>query len=235
MGKKKNTIQKKQNSPITAGGVKQPNLSAGLFHNDGNFKWAYIFLFVFAVVLYANTLNHEFAFDDSVVITGNKYTRQGFEGIKTLATKDLFYGIYGNSLDLEGGRWRPFTLVMFAIEYRFFGDNASPYHFINVLLYGITAIVLFMTLMQMFASPLVPLSSGRGDKRGEASGVLLAFITTLLFIAHPIHTEVVANIKSRDEIISFLFLCLSLYFLFSHIYPPAGGRRRGALAVSSLC
>lgn len=176
-------------------------------------RWAYIFLFVFAVLLYANTLNHEFAFDDSVVITGNQYTLQGIDGIKTLATQDLFYGIYGKSLDLEGGRWRPLTLVMFAIEYQMFGDNATPYHFINILLYGITAIVLFMTLLQIFSSPL----SGERGMRGEVRGGLLAFITTLLFIAHPIHTEVVANIKSRDEIVSFLFLCLMLFNIFKFV------------------
>ncbi|MBI4947639.1 MAG: DUF1736 domain-containing protein [Bacteroidetes bacterium] len=193
--KKKNSTQK----------IHQP-LS---INHQSSFRWAYIFLFVFAAGLYLNTLNHKFAFDDSVVITGNKYTLQGFEGIKTLATKDLFYGIYGNALDLEGGRWRPLTLVMFAIEYHFFGDNAVPYHLINILLYGITAMVLFMMLMQIFA----PLSLGRGAG-GEVGGGLFAFITTLLFIAHPIHTEVVANIKSRDEIVSFLFLCLMLYFIF---------------------
>lgn len=183
-----------------------------------DFRWAYIFLFVFAVLLYANTLNHKFAFDDSVVITGNKYTLQGFDGIKTLATKDLFFGIYGNSLDLEGGRWRPLTLVMFAIEYHFFGDNATPYHLINILLYGITAMVLFMTLLQIFGS------SGKGKREGAVSsplegvgGGLLAFITTLLFIAHPIHTEVVANIKSRDEIMSFMFLCLMLFNVFKFV------------------
>ncbi|MFI5164361.1 MAG: glycosyltransferase family 39 protein [Bacteroidia bacterium] len=163
-------------------------------------RWAYIALFVFATALYINTLNHNFAFDDSVAITGNKYTKQGFNGIKTLATKDLFYGIYGNALDLEGGRWRPLTLVMFAIEYQFFGDNAHPYHFINILLYGITAIVLFLTLKEFFPR-----------------NHLLAFLATLLFIAHPIHTEVVANIKSRDEIVSFLFLCLMLFHLFRFV------------------
>ena len=205
----------------------------GIPRNDADFKWVYIFLFVFAVVLYANTLNHKFAFDDSVVITGNKYTMQGFDGIKTLATKDLFYGIYGNSLDLEGGRWRPLTLVMFAIEYHFFGDNATPYHFINILLYGITAIVLFMTLLQVL-SPSGGLPAGQAGGKG---GGLLAFVTTLLFIAHPIHTEVVANIKSRDEILSFLFLCLTLYFLFQYVRnsPPGGGSRRGAMFLSILC
>ncbi len=35
-------------------------------------------------------------------------------------------------------------------------------------------------------------------------------IITLLFITHPIHTEVAANIKGRDEILSFLFVIAAL-------------------------
>ncbi|MBI4929406.1 MAG: DUF1736 domain-containing protein [Bacteroidetes bacterium] len=202
MSKKNKNISKKSHQPLT-------------INHQPSFHWAYIFLFLFACGLYINTFNHEFAFDDSVVITGNKYTKQGFDGIKTLATKDLFYGIYGNALDLEGGRWRPLTLVMFAVEYHFFGDNAHPYHFINIFLYGITAIVLFLTLKEFFPR-----------------NHLLAFIATLFFIAHPIHTEVVANIKSMDEIVSFLFLCLALILLFKALkQSPSPWRRIGGACV----
>jgi len=41
---------------------------------------------------------------------------------------------------------------------------------------------------------------------------LLPFITALLFAAHPIHTEAVANIKGLDDILNFLFLVLTLIF-----------------------
>jgi len=42
--------------------------------------------------------------------------------------------------------------------------------------------------------------------------LLLSLTTTLLFVVHPIHTEVVANIKSRDEILCLLFVVLTLFF-----------------------
>jgi tetratricopeptide (TPR) repeat protein len=42
------------------------------------------------------------------------------------------------------------------------------------------------------------------------------FLTTLLFAAHPIHTEVVANIKSRDEILALLFSFLTMWFILSY-------------------
>jgi hypothetical protein len=40
--------------------------------------------------------------------------------------------------------------------------------------------------------------------------------TVLLFIAHPIHTEVVGNIKSRDELLCFLFSFLSIHFILKY-------------------
>ena len=39
----------------------------------------------------------------------------------------------------------------------------------------------------------------------------------LLFVSHPIHTEVVANIKSRDEILSLLFGLISFNKLYKYI------------------
>ncbi len=43
--------------------------------------------------------------------------------------------------------------------------------------------------------------------------IAIPLIATLLFVVHPVHTEVVANIKSRDEILSLLFTLFSLSFL----------------------
>jgi chromate transport protein ChrA len=45
---------------------------------------------------------------------------------------------------------------------------------------------------------------------GYVAPVLVAFIAALLFAVHPIHTEVVSNIKSLDEIFCFMFAFLSL-------------------------
>ncbi|MBL0342616.1 MAG: DUF1736 domain-containing protein [Bacteroidetes bacterium] len=67
-------------------------------------------------------------------------------------------------------------------------NDATPGHWINVLLYALTGFVLFSSLLKI--------SSGN---------ILFSFITSILFIAHPVHTEVVASIKSRDEIMAFLF------------------------------
>lgn len=69
-----------------------------------------------------------------------------------------------------------------------------------MLLYAITAIFLFLTLVKIFKN----------------YNYVAPLLITLLFIAHPVHTEVVANIKSRDEILSFLFCIMALYFSIEH-------------------
>ena len=40
-----------------------------------------IILFVLAIILYANTLGHEFVLDDGIVITENKFVKKGISGI----------------------------------------------------------------------------------------------------------------------------------------------------------
>jgi tetratricopeptide (TPR) repeat protein len=60
---------------------------------------------------------------------------------------------------------------------------------------------------------------------------LLALIVCLLFVAHPLHTEVVANVKSRDEILSFLFMILTLYLVHSY----ASKQTLIKLVLSLLC
>ena len=155
-----------------------------------------LIILLYSVFLYLNTANHEYAFDDAVAITGNKFIEKGMSGIPDLFTHDFFAGIYDSALELPGGRYRPLSLVTFAIE-RQFSANPTTSHIINILLYALTAVILLLTLEEMFP--------GR---------FMFCATATLLFIAHPLHTEVVANVKSRDEILSFMGLCLALLYLF---------------------
>ncbi len=167
-------------------------------------------LFILAFVLYGNTLGHQYAFDDSIVITENAFTKKGFSGIGDLMTRDFFEGIYGKSTELTGGRYRPLSLAMFAVEYGIFGENPFIGHLINIVLYGLTLMLLFIVLQLCFNSKSI-----------------IPYITTLIFAVHPIHTEVIANIKSRDEILCFLFMLISMYALFKAIDTKELGKWMG--------
>ncbi|MBL7891724.1 MAG: tetratricopeptide repeat protein [Bacteroidia bacterium] len=191
----------KKNKKKTTGPEKRPDVKSQLPLNNSSHRKFYIgALFIISVLLYANTLHNEFALDDAVVITNNRFTQQGLKGIPDLLTKDLFTGIYGKALDLSGGRYRPLSLVLFAVEYELFGKNAFVGHLTNVLFYALIGIIIFLTIETIFENKS-----------------LLAFVTALIFVLHPIHTEVVANIKSLDEILSLLFLLLTMLWLFKGV------------------
>jgi cytochrome c-type biogenesis protein CcmH/NrfG len=159
-------------------------------------------LAIIACVIYMNTLPNQFALDDDLVFKNNKYVQQGFSGIPTILTSDIFasyFEDYDVDQMLSGGRYRPLSQVTFAIEYQLFGAKPMTGHIINMLLYGLLIAILFKTLLRSFRM-----------------GPDVVFITTLLFAVHPVHTEVVANIKSRDEILSLMFILLSFRYYFSY-------------------
>lgn len=166
-----------------------------------------LLIFAFAFLLYANTIGHKYAVDDTIVITKNTLTTQGFAGIPEIMTTDAFYGFFGEGYKLvEGGRYRPLSIVTFAIEHEFFGGNPHISHFINVVLYGLLGVIIFQVLLMFF----------RIDHL-ERFVLTIPFIATLLYVAHPIHTEVVANIKGRDEIMGMLGAMLTLFFSLLYV------------------
>ncbi len=162
-------------------------------------------IFAFAFLLYANTLTHGFVLDDAIVITDNMYTSKGVEGIPGILSKETFYGFFkveGKETLVSGGRYRPMTLVLFAMVYQVAGASPFIFHLLTVLLFAATCVVLYRTLLLL----LTP--------RGNDYAALFAWLATLIFAAHPIHTEVVANIKGCDEIVTLLGSLGTLYFTF---------------------
>lgn len=153
-------------------------------------KWLYAFLAVVSFLLYANTLKHDFAYDDYSVIKNNSLVIKGVAALPELIHTPYRWGYYITSNDT----YRPLSLMMFAVEYQIFDGEPSGSHLINVLLF-ITAVLLLFTLLR---------------KVFIEYDVMVLFCVCLLFAVHPIHTEVVANIKSRDELLCF---CCSFYCL----------------------
>lgn len=151
--------------------------------------WHYILVFLAAFVAYMNTLNHGFVLDDKAIITQNEFTQKGFSGIGDHFAHSYWFGMNGK----DQGNYRPLSGASFSIEKGLFGNNPLPFHFLNVLFYAILCVLLLKLLAQLaFFKPI------------------WALLAVLLFAVHPLHTEVVANIKSRDEIYAFLFVALSL-------------------------
>ncbi|MBL0340654.1 MAG: tetratricopeptide repeat protein [Bacteroidetes bacterium] len=166
-------------------------------HQSKLVVWAAIICSLIAFLLYANTLGHDYTVDDATVISNNKITKQGVAALPEIFTTSYRAGFW----DRKEGLYRPLSVAMFAVEWQLAPESPFPGHLMNVILYALTAFLLMLTLASVF----------------REYSLLLAFTATLLFVIHPIHTEVVANIKSRDEILCFLFAVLTLFYLDKYL------------------
>ncbi len=151
-----------------------------------------IAIVVLAIALYANTLGHHFVMDDAVVLTGHKAVQQGVAGIPQIFSEDTFTAYLSqvgvNEQVITGGRYRPFSLAVYALGVSLWGNNALMFHLCNVLLFAGCALLFYRLLRLLLPHyPWAPL------------------VGAVLFVVHPIHTEVVANIKGADELWAFLW------------------------------
>ena len=161
-------------------------------------RWFILIIILFTFVLYTNTIDNWYNLDDSYITmvpyketVENKVIAKGIESIP-----EIFTSFYVSEGGMNYG-YRPLVKLSFALEYEIFGQISQlPYigHFINVLLYLIGILILFRVLKKLLKdySPWLP------------------FIITLLYMAHPMHTEVVASLKNRDEILNLIFSLLAL-------------------------
>ncbi|MEO8759942.1 MAG: hypothetical protein ABI448_03555, partial [Bacteroidia bacterium] len=168
-----------------------------IIENTNKFNRHILFIiFVFTMLLYSNSIKNNYALDDEYVTVttpdhpNNPRIEKGIKGIP-----EIFKTHYVESSS-QSFEYRPLVLVTFAIEYQFFGSNPHVSHFISVLLYAFTCMLLFTILAKLFKN----------------YNIIFSLLVTFLFIIHPIHTEVVDNIKCRDELLSFLFGLCALYF-----------------------
>jgi Tfp pilus assembly protein PilF len=190
-----------------------------------------IILAVVSLALYINTLRNDYALDDSMVLIRNSFTQEGVSGIGDIFKYDTFTGfwVFNDSTRtveqivkekklLAGGRYRPLSLATFAIEIELFGkdfyDENEVYvgqgcpavnHAMNAIYYALTVVLLYLILVRLF------------PRKDNSWWFSIPFIAALLFAFHPIHTEVVANVKGRDEILTLLGSLAALWWSIKYI------------------
>lgn len=208
-------------------------------HNTKTMQWL---LFTIACFLYINTVPNKWAVDDSIIIHQNNFVKNGINGIPNIATKDAFAGFYNKDVNaIEGGRYRPVSQIFFALNAEFFAKETKAettendklisgakdlsestwfpnlLHFFNVLWYGLLCLLIYRTLVLL-------VTKNHTDE--SPRNYSIAFITALLFTAHPLHTEVVANVKGLDEILALLGSIYALYSILKSYYSDTNRSKR---------
>lgn len=147
-------------------------------------------------LFYSNTLNHDYVLDDFGLIRDNTQTKQGIAAVPEIFKSSYRFGM--NITDYQ--LYRPLTKAMFAVEWEIKPETPALGHWVNVIFFSLLCCIIFGTLYSYMNGNL-----------------LVPFITALLFAVHPLHTEVVANIKGRDEIVCLLFSLLSAWSFHKYV------------------
>jgi len=155
-----------------------------------------IIIFVFTFLLFSNSISNNYNMDDELVTKNHRLTSKGVAAIPEIFTSPYYQDNMGYAYE-----YRPLVLASFAVEHQLWGDNPHVSHFLNVLLYSLCCVLLYRTLLAVLV---------------DFSPFLMLGIT-LLFVAHPSHTEVVCSIKNRDEILTLIFSLLSLLLAFKAV------------------
>ncbi|MBS1636707.1 MAG: tetratricopeptide repeat protein [Bacteroidetes bacterium] len=237
-----------------AAAVKQPKFdelkNSFKFFPFMNQVQAYLVLLILGVIFNITSLHNEYALDDGIIIHQNEFVLKGSKGIDSILTRDAYRSFYKrmNATDqLSGGRYRPLSVVSFAMEQEYLhpykngvydaktGPNtyncwdlngndkndpeedinedgvfnevdcqvngATLRHAVNIFTYIIAVLLLYM----FFSTCIFK----------DAQDI--AFLSALLFLMHPMHTEVIANVKSRDEIFSLIFISLTFFFSYKYV------------------
>lgn len=140
----------------------------------------YLLIALLAVALYAVTLAGTFVYDDMAVVVEDK----------RIADPQRWGEYWTDSYNFGvDNLYRPLVSMSYAIERFVHGPIAWPFHLVNVLLHAAASL-----MVAWFAATLARrLSVAKADAVGVISSVL--------FAAHPVHVEAVANVVGRAELL----------------------------------
>jgi hypothetical protein len=133
---------------------------------------------LFGVLLFLPSLGNGFAFDDVAVVAQDAR-------IRSLAHIDQIFTT-GYWRETEHALYRPLTTLSFAIDWSLAPGSSAWFHLTNALAHGIASALVVLVLASFF-SPGAALLGG------------------LVFAAHPVHVEAVANVVGRADVIASVF------------------------------
>lgn len=187
-------------------------------------NWYFVlFFFLWALILYGNTILNKYAVDDEFV-THNELVKKGVKAIPEIFT--TYYFSQKGNVSTQVSDYRPIVKTTFAIEYSLYGEKPGVNHGVNLLIYFCLSTALFFVLKRLLRN----------------YNILFPFLITVIFMAHPVHTEVVASLKNRDEMLAFLGAILAMHFVLKyadtknaiHLFTAALLYILGYLAKSSI-
>ncbi len=145
-------------------------------------------IILLGIIIYSNSFGCSFHFDDFPNIVYNA-------NIRDLLNVKAWWGA------------RAIGFFTFSLNFHFNHYNIWGYHFVNLLIHLINALLVWWITLLIFSSPALkdqPISRGKKT---------IAILTALMFVSHPLATQSVTYIIQRftSLVAMFYFLSMALY------------------------
>lgn len=148
-----------------------------------------LLLALVGLIVFGNTFNNQLFWDDDDIILNNEFVHN-FE-LGKFFSENMIAGS-----NLVSNYWRPLLLTVFSLQWQVWGDWVGGYHFVNLTFHVGCAILLFFLLNKLFGTRL------------------LSFLTSLVFLIHPVQPEAVAYVSGlADPLSTFLMFAGILFYL----------------------
>ena len=139
---------------------------------------------ILGFAVYSNSLSGRFIWDDEYLVKDNAYLKH-FSQLPNLFTKNIAEGA-GKKYNL----YRPLQMISYMVDYSLWRLNPYGYHLTNVFLHILVGLSIYWLVNILFDDSLLAASS------------------SILFVVHPVHTEVVSYISGRSDSLALLFILL---------------------------
>ncbi|MBW1820069.1 MAG: hypothetical protein JRJ60_23260, partial [Deltaproteobacteria bacterium] len=184
---------------------------------------------VVCIVVYSNSYEGPFVFDDLHNISENHFLR-----MTQLDWQSLYNAGFRSPLEN-----RFVANISFALNYYLGGYHVGGYHLINVLIHMITGMLVFFLAGALLRTPgILPVPNTGGASRpfspqSPERTILIPLFAALIFIAHPVQTQSVTYIVQRMNSMAVMFyLAALLLFILGRMRP--GEWKRWALYLGAL-
>ena len=151
------------------------------------------FLTVPVCLVYSNTLDVPFYFDDHRNIAKNEHIR-----LTRLSLNNLIAAAFDSPLSQ-----RPIANITFALNHYIHGNDLAGYHVVNILIHVTNGILVYLLVLSILSTPAM----GHAYK---PQSVPIALVGALIWLLHPIQTQSVTYVVQRMNSLATLFYLSSL-------------------------